>query len=109
MTSVSLLAWKIEPLRFQLAAQFGGVGDVAVVGDGDAAFVAGDGERLRVEQHSIAGGRVARVADGELAGQLFRTGLVKISATCPMDFWQWISRPSLVEMPALSWPRCCSA
>ena len=54
---------------FQVAAELGRVGDVAVVGDGDAAFIAGDGEGLGVEQHGIAGGGVAGVADGDFAGQ----------------------------------------
>ena len=69
MTSVSLEAWKMAPRPLQIGAQFGGVGDVAVVRDRDLALVAGHRERLRVEQHGIAGGGVARVTDGELAGQ----------------------------------------
>ena len=42
-------------------------------------------------------------------GKLAICSGVKISATCPMDLEQRISRWSLVAMPALSWPRCCSA
>ena len=53
----------------QVAAQFGGVGDVAVVRHRHAALVAGHGEGLGVEQHGIAGGGIARVADGQFAGQ----------------------------------------
>ncbi len=65
MTSVSLEAWKMAPRGFEIGAQFGGVGDVAVVGDGDPAFIAGDGEGLGVEHDGIAGGGVAGVADGQ--------------------------------------------
>ena len=45
-------------------AEFGGVGNVAVVGDGDAAFVAVDGEGLGVEFDGVSGSRVTGVADG---------------------------------------------
>ena len=51
--------------RFKIGAQFGGVGDVAVVRDGDPAFVAVHGKRLGVALDGIAGGGVAGVADGE--------------------------------------------
>ena len=54
---------------FQIFAQFGGVGDVAIVGDGDLALVARHRKRLRVQQHRIAGRGIARVADGERAGK----------------------------------------
>ena len=54
---------------FQFPAQFGGVGDVAVVRHRDAALVAVHREGLRVEHPAIAGGGVARVADGHFAGQ----------------------------------------
>ena len=53
----------------QLAPQFAGIGDIAVVRDRDLSLVAVDGERLRVQQHRIAGGGIARVADGQIAGQ----------------------------------------
>ena len=53
----------------EVGAQFGGIGDVAVVRDGDLALVADHGERLGVEQHGVAGGGVAGVADGQVAGQ----------------------------------------
>ena len=59
----------MAPRALQLGAQFGGVGDVAVVRHRDLALVAGHRKRLRVEQHRVAGGGVARVADGQLAGQ----------------------------------------
>ena len=82
----------MEPRPLQFGAQFGGVGDVAVVRHRDAALVAGDREGLRVEQHRVAGGGVARVADGAARRAASpSTALVKISATWPMDLWQWIS------------------
>ena len=77
----------MEPSRSRSRAQFGGIGDVAVVRDRDLALVAGHRERLRVEQHGIAGGGVARVADGQVAGQLGQHVAVKISATWPMALW----------------------
>ena len=69
ITSVSLEAWKIEPSRSSSRAQFGGVGDVAVVRHRDLALVAGHRKRLRVQQHRVAGGGIARVADGQFARQ----------------------------------------
>jgi len=42
-------------------------------------------------------------------GSSFNTGLVKISATCPIDLWVYTVVPSDVQMPALSCPRCCNA
>ena len=82
----------MEPRASRSCAQFRGVGDVAVVGDGDAAFVAVDGEGLRVALDGVAGGGVAGVADGERAGQTFAEHRrVKMSATWPIDFLVWIS------------------
>ena len=54
---------------FQILAKLGRVSDVAVMGDGDASFITGDGEGLGVEQHGIAGGGVTGVADGNISGQ----------------------------------------
>ena len=51
----------------EVMAQVSGIGDVAVVGHGNAAFVAGDREGLRIEQGSVAGRRIAGVSDGKLA------------------------------------------
>src|SRR5262249_23502880 len=61
-------------IRFKAGAQFAGVGDVAVVGDGDGALVADDVEGLGVQQDSVAGGGVARVADGNGTRQLVKRG-----------------------------------
>ena len=57
-------------LGLQLVAQGGGVGEVAVVADGDLALGAIDGQRLGVGQVRRPGRRVARVADGRGADQL---------------------------------------
>ncbi len=54
----------------QVGAQLVGIGDVAVVRDGHFALVADHGKRLGVEQDGIAGGGIARVPDGQIAGQL---------------------------------------
>jgi hypothetical protein len=53
----------------EFAAMFGSVGEVAVVAEGDFAFVAINDDGLRVEQGFVAGRGVARVADGERAGK----------------------------------------
>ncbi len=53
----------------QLLAHGQGVGEVAVVGDGEAAGVDVGKERLHVAQHGVASRRVAVVADGEVALQ----------------------------------------
>ena len=53
----------------QLLAQRQRVGQVAVVGDGEAAGVEVGEQRLHVAQDGVAGGRVAVVADGDVALQ----------------------------------------
>ena len=65
------IAGSLEDRAFplQFAAQFGRVGDVAVVRHRELALVAGHRERLGIEQNGIAGGRIAGVADGEVARQ----------------------------------------
>ena len=55
---------------FEFVAQLGGVGQVAVVRDGDLAARAIHGERLGVAQVRRAGGGIARVADGHVADQV---------------------------------------
>ena len=42
-------------MRFEFIAQLGGVGQIAVMGDGDLAALAIDGERLGVFQLGRAG------------------------------------------------------
>ena len=56
----------------QLVAQLARVDEVAVVADGDLAVRAVDEERLGVLELALAGGRIARVADGDVAGQRLR-------------------------------------
>ena len=58
-----------RPVADQPIADLVGVDDVAVVADADLAVHAVDDDRLRVGQLALAGGRVARVADGDMAGQ----------------------------------------
>jgi hypothetical protein len=53
----------------QVSPQLGGIRDVPVVRHRHAALVAGHRKRLRVQQHGVAGGRIAGVADGLVAGQ----------------------------------------
>ena len=53
----------------ELAAPVGGVGEIAIVADGDFALVAIDHDGLRVEDGLIAGGGITRVADGAVAGK----------------------------------------
>ncbi len=56
-------------LLLQRALHGHGVGEVAVVGDGEAALGEFGEERLDVAQAGAAGGGVARVADGAVARQ----------------------------------------
>ncbi len=51
------------------------VDEVAVVGDGDEAAGALDGDGLGVEEGGVAGGGVAGVADGEVAGETGEDGV----------------------------------
>jgi len=53
----------------KFAAPVGGVGEIAVVADGDFALVAIDHDGLGVQDGFIAGGGVAGVADGAVAGE----------------------------------------
>jgi hypothetical protein len=62
---------------FELIAQAGGVGQVAVVGDGDLATRAVHGEGLGVFQLRGAGGGIAGVADGKVADELMQNVAVK--------------------------------
>ena len=45
------------------------VGEIAVVADGEAAAVEFGEQRLHVAQHGFAGGRIADMTDGHVAGQ----------------------------------------
>ena len=55
----------------QFAAQRQSVGEVAVVGDGEAACIEFGEQRLHVPQDGAPGGGVAGVADGDAAGKAF--------------------------------------
>ena len=55
---------------FQLLAYLGRVGDVPVVGNRDLALAVCHRKWLRIQQHRIAGGRVARVANRQFTRQL---------------------------------------
>ena len=61
---------EVGALALEARAQVAEVDQVAVVRDGDEALGGVDADGLRVEQRRIAGGGVARVADGHVAGQL---------------------------------------
>ena len=71
-------------LALEARAQIAEVHQIAVVRNGDEALGGFDANGLRVEQRGVAGGRVARVADGDIAGELRSTSSVKMSATRPM-------------------------
>ena len=53
----------------EILAQRERVGQVAVVGDGEAAGIDVGKQRLHVAQHRVAAGRIAVVADGDVALQ----------------------------------------
>jgi hypothetical protein len=61
-----------EAAGFQLVAELGGVGEIAVVGDGDLAAHAIHRERLGVAHVRRAGGGIARVADGHVADEVMQ-------------------------------------
>ena len=110
MTSVSVVDWKIEPCAHQLVAQLGGVHQVAVVADAELAVRALDEQRLRVLDPARAGGRVADVADGDVAGQRGELGLVEdVGDLAHARATAAHGGRRTHAMPALSCPRCCSA
>ncbi len=59
-----------ESAAFEFVAEHGGVGQVAVVGDGDLAAHAIHRERLGVAEVRRAGGGIARVGDGHVADEV---------------------------------------
>ena len=61
---------EVSAIALQARAQVAEVDQVAVVSDGDEALGGVDADGLGVEQGRVAGGGVARVADGHLAGKL---------------------------------------
>lgn len=62
---------------FEFFAELGGVGEIAVVGDGDLAARAIHGERLGVAQMGRAGGGITGVADGHAADEAVEDFAVK--------------------------------
>jgi hypothetical protein len=61
---------EVGAVALQAGAHIAQVDQVAVVGDGDQPLGGVDADGLGVEQRRVAGGGVAGVADGHLAGQL---------------------------------------
>ena len=53
---------------FEFFAQVRSIGEIAIMGDGDLAASAIDGQGLGIAQMRGAGGRVAGMADGHVAG-----------------------------------------
>ncbi len=76
MTSVSEVDWKIEPFETSSRLQRHRVGNVAVVGDGEAAAGKIGVQRLDIAQALAAGGRIAHMARRHAARQLGELGLV---------------------------------
>ncbi len=68
-TSLSVVLWNRQPRRTSALRRATGVGEVAVMADGEAAELEIGVERLHVAQDGVAGGGVAVVADGAGAGQ----------------------------------------
>src|SRR5579862_7194113 len=56
-------------VALQIIAQFGGIGDIAVMRHRKLSLIAGHGERLGVQKIGISGRRIASVPNGEIAGQ----------------------------------------
>ena len=61
---------EVGAVALQARAHVAQVDQVAVVRDGDQALGRFDADGLGIQQRRVAGGRVARVADGHGAGQL---------------------------------------
>ena len=76
MTSVSEVDWKIAPSCTSLARKRARIGEIAVVGDGDAAAGQIGEQRLDVAHRRAARRRIAVVADGEGAFQVGRVRAV---------------------------------
>ena len=70
MISESRGGLEVSAVALQPRAHVAQVDQVAVVGDGDQALGRVHADGLGIEQRRVAGGGVARVADGHVAGQL---------------------------------------
>ena len=94
-------------LADQHLGELGGVGQVAVMRQADAVGRV-DVERLRLGGGVAAGGRIADVADADIAAQLEHVLLLEHIAHQAGALRANSSPPSkAVMMPAASWPRCC--
>ncbi len=81
MTSVSEVEGKMAPDVDQLLAEREGVGEIAVVGDGEPARIDVRIERLHVLERRLAGRRVAVVTDRHIALEAVDdAGLVEVVA-----------------------------
>ena len=83
----------------EFAAPFGGVGQVAVVAQGDFAFIAIDHDGLGVEQGFVAGRGIARVTDRNIARKLGEHGRDE-------DFFDFPHGAVGVELATVDWRQC---
>ena len=93
-------------LPHQIFAQLGRIDEVPVVAEGDLAVRTVDEKRLCIDDLAVARRRVPHVPMA--VSRQGRRGVVSSMAsdTCPMARVKCRRSPSLVAMPALSWPRC---
>ena len=57
----------------EFASPLGGIGEISIVADGELPFAAINYDWLRVHQAGVTSGRIARVADGGIAGKSCKT------------------------------------
>lgn len=74
MISLSTVVWNTETVFFEFFAELPGVGEVAVVGDGDFPTGAIDDEGLGVLEVGGAGGGIPGVADGDGPDEVMERG-----------------------------------
>ena len=97
-------------LPHQLVAQLAGVHEVAVVADRDLAVRAVDENGCAFDKLALAGGRIAHVADRQRARAASPASRRRRRRRrSPSRARRARCSPSDAAMPALSWPRCCSA
>ncbi len=81
ITSLSEVDWQMAPDGDEVAPERQGVGQVAVVGQREAAGVEIGEQRLHVAQDGVAGGGVAHVAERDVALEAAdHVGLVEVVA-----------------------------
>ena len=96
-------------LVHEIGAQLDGVGEVAVVAEGQRALAVAREDRLGVGEDRAAGGGVAGVADRDVAGEPGEDRLgedVRRRGPCRGASGRH-PRRRRVTSPADSWPRCC--